>query len=150
MKNLLIVFSLMTLFFVSSCKKDDTTATPTKPKKDILVSKTWLISEVTGSGITAFNKTNAVGTNIYELGKVTLVFKADGIVTGTDNNGGAISAKWTLSTDETKINITGSGITGVDGEKTIVVLTDTNFNIQGMVTLPVFGTVDAVIKFVPK
>lgn len=149
MKNLSIVFSLVMLMFVASCKKEDTT-TPAKPKKDIIVLKTWIISDVTGSGISAYNRTTEVGKNIYELGKVTLIFKADGTVSGTDNNGTAISAKWTLSTDETKINITGSGITGVDGEKTILVLTETNFNIQGMVTLPTYGTVDAVIKFVAK
>ena len=149
MKNLSIIFSLLMLLLVSSCKKDDT-ATPAKAKKDILVSKTWIIFDVTGSGLTGYNRNTEVGKNLYELGKVTLIFKADGTVSGTDNNGVGIVAKWTLSADETKINITGSGVTGVDGEKTILVLTDTNFNIQGMVTLPTFGTVDAVIKFTPK
>lgn len=149
MRNLSFILSLALLIFVSSCKKDDAT-TPTKPKKDILVSKTWIISDVTGSGISAYNKNNAVGTNFYELGKVTLFFKVDGTVTGTDNNGTAISAKWTLSTDEAKINITGSGITGIDGEKTILVLTETNFNIQGIVAIPTLGNVDAIIKFIPK
>jgi hypothetical protein len=149
MKNLSIILSFTMLLFVLSCKKDENT-TPTKPKKDILVSKTWIISDVTGSGIIAFNKNNAVGTNLFELGKVTLIFKSDGTVTGTDNNGAAIAAKWTLSTDETKINITGSGITGVDGEKLILVLTETNFDIKGIVTIPTIGNVDATIKFIPK
>ena len=134
---------------MASCKKDDTT-TPTRAKKDILVSKTWIIFDVTGSGLTGYNRNTEVGKNVYELGKVTLIFNVDGTVTGTDNNGTALAAKWTLSTDEAKINITGSKITGVDGEKTILVLTETNFNIQGMVTLPNIGTVDAIIKFIAK
>jgi len=149
MKNLSIFLSLLMLSLVFSCKKDENT-TPAKPKKDILVSKTWIISEVTGSGIVGYNKNNAVGTNLLELGKVTLIFKSDGTVTGTDNNGAPISAKWNLSTDETKINITGSGITGVDGEKLILELTETTFNIKGFVTIPNLGSVDATIKFIPK
>jgi hypothetical protein len=151
MKNLSIIFSLTMLLLVSSCKKDETT-TPAKAKKDILVSKTWLLSDVTALGaVVVYNKDKKPTTdNIIDLSKVRLSFKTDGTMTGVDNTGKAISGgKWALSTDETKLTISNTNIIGVDGEQTVIQITETNLDVKGKV--PYAGTVvDATIKAIPE
>lgn len=141
----------MALLFVSSCKKDDA-ATPTRAKKDILVSKTWLLADVTALGaISVYNKDKKPSSdNLFDLSKVRLIFKTDGTMTGTDNNGKAISGgKWILSTDETKLTISNTGIIGVDGDQTVIQITETNLDIKGKV-LYLGNVVDATIKAIPE
>lgn len=152
MKHLLVVSALFVLAFVSSCKKDET-STPAKPKKEIISSKTWVVGEVTSSGISAYKRENKPADNLYDLSKVILKFNADGSLTGVDNNGNPVpSAKWSLSTDESKITITNTGINGLDGDLPIVQVTDLVFEVKGKVTLttPVAGTFDGNIKLVPQ
>lgn len=152
MKNLLIITSLIILGFVSSCKKDETT-TPAKSKKETISSKTWVVGEVTSSGISVYKKENRSADNIYDLSKVVLKFNADGSLTGVDNNGKAVpSAKWSLSSDESKITISNTGINGLDGELPIVQITETAFEVKGKVTLttPIAGTFDGNIRLVPQ
>ena len=152
MKNLLIITTLFVLGFVSSCKKDET-ITPAKSKKEIISSKTWVVGEVTSSGISAYKRENKPADNLYDLSKVVLKFNADGSLTGVDNNGKAVSsAKWSLSTDESKITITNTGINGLDGDLPIVQVTDPIFEVKGKVTLttPIAGTYDGNIKLVPQ
>ena len=152
MKNLLIITVLFVFGFVSSCKKDET-ASPAKSKKEIISSKTWVVGEVTSSGITVYKKENKPADNIYDLSKVVLKFNADGTLTGVDNNGKPVpSAKWSLSSDEAKITITNTGINGLDGDLPIVQVTDPIFEVKGKVTLttPIAGTFDGNIKLVPQ
>lgn len=152
MKNLLVITTLFLLGFVSSCKKDET-ATPAKSKREIISSKTWVVGEVTSSGISAYKRENKPADNLYDLSKVILKFNADGSLTGVDNNGKAVSsAKWSLSTDESKVTITNTGINGLDGDLPIVQVTDPIFEVKGKVTLttPIAGTYDGNIKLVPQ
>jgi hypothetical protein len=152
MKNLLIVSILFVLGFVSSCKKDET-VTPAKPKKEIIVSKTWIVNDVVVSGATVYTKG---GTDLANVGfaKVVLNFKSDGSITGSDNSGKALpsSAKWTLSTDETKLNLTNTGVPGLDGDLSIVQLIETNFELKGKIVIPQLGTTpnDVNVKFIPQ
>ncbi|PWK29198.1 hypothetical protein LV89_00036 [Arcicella aurantiaca] len=149
MKNLSIILAMVILGFVSSCKKDETT-TPAKTKTELITAKVWIINEVIALGTPVYTKG---GTDVLNLGfaKVSLSFKSDGSVSGFDNNGKTlpISAKWSLSTDETKIIISGSGITGLDGEALIIQLTDTNFEVKGKVTYQGI-TGDANLKMIPQ
>jgi hypothetical protein len=152
MKNLLSIFSLIMLLFVSSCKKDE--ATPAKPKKDIMTSKTWVVGEAIASGITVYTKG---GTDIANLGlaKVTLNFKADGSITGTDNTGKALptTAKWALSSDETKLNLVNTGVPGLDGDLTVVQIIETNLEVKGKLIVPQISTTvpsDVTLKLAPQ
>jgi hypothetical protein len=152
MKNLLIITVLFVLGFVSSCKKDETT-TPTKTKKEIITAKTWIVGEVISSNISVYKRENKPADNLYDLSKVVLKFNVDGSLTGVDNNGKAVpSAKWSLSTDESKITISNTGINGLDGDLPIVQVTDPIFEVKGKVTLttPIAGTFDGNIKLVPQ
>jgi hypothetical protein len=153
MKNLSIILSLTMLLFVSSCKKDDT-ATPTKPKKDILVSKTWIVGEAIASGITVYTKGGADVANLG-LAKVSLNFKSDGSITGIDNTGKALptTAKWTLSSDETKLNLVNTGVPGLDGDLTVVQIIETNLEVKGKIIVPQISTTvpsDVNLKLVPQ
>ena len=151
MKNSLIFFSLALLVFVSSCKKDDTT--PAKSKKEIIIANTWVVGEVISSNISVYKKGNKPADNIYDLTKVSLKFNSDGTLTGIDNNGKTVSgAKWILSTDETKITISNTGINGLDGELPIVQAIDMVFEVKGKITLttPIAGIFEGNIKLVPQ
>ena len=150
MKNLLTVTLLFVLGLVSSCKKDDST-TPTKSKKDIIVSKTWVGNEAVILGaVIVYKRGNKPADNLLDLDKVVLKFNSDGTLTGFDNTGKALSgAKWTISTDETKIIISGVGVVGIDGEKTIIQATEANLDLSGIV--PFNGqNVTATIKAIPQ
>jgi hypothetical protein len=152
MKNLLIILSSAILLFVSSCKKDE--ATPAKPKKDIMTSKTWVVGEATAAGITAYTKG---GTDLLNLGlaKVTLNFKSDGSMTGTDNTGKALPtvAKWTLSSDETKLNLVNTGVIGLDGDLTVVEIVETNIEVKSKLLISQINPVtpsDVTLKLAPQ
>lgn len=149
MKNLLIIVSLLFLGIVTSCKKDEVTV-PSKPKKEILTAKTWIISEVTSLGASVYTKG---GTDALNLGfaKVSLKFNSDATITGFDNSGKSLpsNAKWTLSTDETKLNILNSGLTGLDGDIPIIQLTETLLELKGKVTFQ-GNTFDGNLKMIPQ
>ena len=150
MKNLLIITVLFLFGFLSSCKKDET-ATPAKSKKDIISSKTWIGNEAVVLGaVIVYKRGNKPADNLLDLDKVALKFNSDGTLTGVDNTGKALSgAKWTISTDETKITISGVGVVGIDGEKTIIQATEANLDLNGIV--PYNGqNVSATIKAVPQ
>ncbi len=152
MKNLLVITTLFVLGLVTSCKKDEVTPS-TKSKKEIITAKTWTVGEVTSSGVTVYKKEVKPADNIYDLSKVSLKFNSDGSLTGVDNNGKAVSgAKWNLSSDESKITISNTGINGLDGDLPIVQVTDSVFEVKGKVTLttPIAGTFDGNIKLVPQ
>jgi hypothetical protein len=151
MKKLLIITVLFVLGFVSSCKKDEV-AVVTKTKKELLTAKTWVVSTVSalGGDGNVYKRGNKPADNLYDLDKVSLTFKADGSLTGVDNNGKAVtSAKWSFSTDESKLIISNTGIVGLDGELTIVQLTETVLEIKGKVTVQGI-TADGTIKAIPQ
>ncbi len=134
MKNLSIILVFAIFGLITSCKKDET-VTPTKTKTQLITAKVWVPNQVLASGTTTVYQRGATPTAIwFDLDKVSLTFKTDGTITGTDNTGKALAgAKWSLSTDETKIIISGSGISGLDGEALIIQLTDTNFEVKGTI-----------------
>lgn len=150
MKNLLIITVLFVVGFLSSCKKDEVVAT--KTRKELLTAKTWIVSTVSalGGDGNVYKRGNKPADNLYDLDKVSLTFKTDGSLTGVDNNGKAVTAaKWSLSTDESKLTISNTGIVGLDGELTIVQLTDTVLEIKGKVTVQGI-TADGTIKAIPQ
>ena len=134
MKNLSIILVFAIFGLITSCKKDET-VTPTKTKTQLITAKVWTPNQVLASGTTTVYQRGAMPTAIWvDLDKVSLTFKTDGTIAGTDNTGKALAgAKWSLSTDQTKVVISGSGIPGLDGEALIIQLTDTNFEVKGII-----------------
>jgi hypothetical protein len=147
MKNLLIITMLFIFGFVSSCKKDEVVV----PKKDLLTAKTWIIDEVLAYNTAkAYKRGGDPKENVFDLTKVVFNFKSDGTLVGVDNTGKTVTgAKWSFSSDESKITVSGTGIIGFDGELTLVTLSATNFEIKGKV--PYQGiSVDANVKMIPQ
>jgi hypothetical protein len=152
MKNLLIITVLFIMGFVSSCKKDETT-TPAKTKKELLTAKIWIASEATAFGQPAYKRGNKPADQIVDLDKVSLKFNTDGTITGIDNNGKTLSgAKWVLSTDETKLTISNSGVIGLDGDLPIVQLQESILEVKGKVVIPQLGStpIEANVKMIPQ
>lgn len=150
MKNLSIILTFVIFGLITSCKKDETT-TPAKTKSELITAKVWIPNQVVALGsVPVYQRGGVASANLFDLDKVVLTFKADGTISGTDNTGKALSgAKWNLSSDETKIVISGSGITGLDGEALIIQLTDTNFEVKGKATVQGI-TGEANLKMIPQ
>jgi hypothetical protein len=91
--------------------------------------------------------------NLYDLSKVTFNLNSNGTVTGTDNNGTAITGgTWAFNSDQSKVvltNVTIQGGLALSGEFTLIQLNDTNFDIQGNVSY-MGQTGNAVVKMIAK
>lgn len=150
MKNLFICFAVLVTLF-SSCKSNDN-PTPTKTKTEYISAKVWILDNLTVNGIILlYQKGNT--QNLYDLSKVTFNLNSNGTVTGTDNNGAAITGgTWAFNTDQSKVvltNVTIQGGLALSGEFTLIQLNDTNFDIQGNISY-MGQTGNAVIRMIAK
>lgn len=149
MKNLSLILAFIISTLILSCKKDEAT-TPAKTKKELLTAKTWVISEVNAfsGSVVIYKRGNS--TNTYDLDKASLKFNADGTLTATDETGKAITgAKWVLSSDETKLTISNTGILGLDGDLPLIQIQESLLEVKGKANVQGI-TVEANIKATPK
>ncbi|MCU0468428.1 MAG: hypothetical protein MUF58_07485 [Arcicella sp.] len=149
MKNLTVILAFIVSIFVTSCKKDEV-ATPAKSKKELLTAKTWIISEVNifSGSVVVYKRGNTANT--YDLDKVSLKFNNDGTLSATDDTGKAVTgAKWVLSSDESKVTISNTGILGLDGDLPLVQIQENLLEVKGKVNVQGIP-VEANIKATPK
>jgi hypothetical protein len=120
MKHLFIYIFASFLFI--SCEKS--TTEPIIAQNALLSNPTWQIqkSSAIGGGFNLdFDKN--VNYDHFQLAKVRVKFEPTGAVSGIDNNGNVIKdGVWKLIEDEKKLEISGTGIFGIDGTLIIVTL----------------------------
>jgi hypothetical protein len=115
-------FLILVLFFSISCEKSTTETIITQ--NALLSNPTWQIqkSSAIGGGFN-LNFDKNVNYDPFQLAKVRVKFEPTGAVSGIDNNGNVIKdGAWKLIEDEKKLEISGTGIFGIDGTLTIVTL----------------------------
>lgn len=150
MKKYSILVFLFVITFVMSCKKDDPTPTPTKTKTEIISAHSWQVNTAIASGLLTIYQKGGT-SNAIDLSKVTLVFKADGTLTGTDQNGAAFStAKWVFASSETKITFSNLPISSLNNITfDITQLTDANFDAKGDITYSGQAYPGSILKLIP-
>jgi hypothetical protein len=104
-----------------SCKESINNSIP--PSTD-LTSTTWQIqkSSAKGGGYN-LNFDKNVDYDPFQLAKVRVKFEPNGSVSGIDNNGNVVKGGvWKLIENETKLEVSDTGIFGIDGTLTIITL----------------------------
>jgi hypothetical protein len=113
---------VLVLIFFAGCEKS--TTDPIITQNTLLSNPTWQIqkSSAVGGGFNlSFDKN--VNYDPFQLAKVRVKFESNGAVSGIDNNGNAIKdGTWKLIENETKLEISGTGIFGIDGMLSIITL----------------------------
>lgn len=120
MKHLFIYIFASFLFI--SCGKNITE--PIIAQNALLTNPTWQIQKSSAIG-GGFNLNFDKNTNYdpFQLAKVRVKFEPNGTVSGIDNNGNVIKdGTWKLIENEKKLEISGTGIFGIDGTLAIVTL----------------------------
>ncbi|WP_026994213.1 hypothetical protein [Flectobacillus major] len=144
------LFLVGLLLVVSSCKKNSVTV---KTNTEKLTAKVWLVEEANAAGgvVVVYKKDQA--NNGYDLSKVRLEFLSNGTIRGVDNNGNSsTSGTWKFVENETKIEISGINLAGVNfGTIQVIRLEDANFDFKGKASIPQLGIpeTEATIKMIP-
>ncbi|WP_128546791.1 hypothetical protein [Larkinella soli] len=125
-----LLFLLLGVSFLWSCKKDDDGTQPAAQTKTQLVARTWEVQsgQATVGALPTLNiYTKGAAQNPADLSKFRLAFNSNGQVTQTNIDGSNQTGTWKLGENDTKITISGSQITDT---WTIDNLTDKNLDIS--------------------
>ncbi len=137
MKKISLIVLVNLLFF--ACKKNDLSVNSPTEKEKLIIANTW---EIKYFNLTNFKfgnfPTNVEYTKnqiikpILSFDKVRITFKKDFSLSAIGASGNSVySGKWYFLANETKINITDSGLPGLDGETDVIKLTDDILVLQG-------------------
>ena len=129
MKPLNLFCLLFFIVFVSSCKKDSVTNTPTtKTKIEILTSHTWMYDEYfrfyNGTTPTLYFKKGRTN-NYLDLTLNRVTFRTDGTYTEITETGSTLNGTWKFLNNETQVQVVNSVGTFTS---TIIILDDTKYH----------------------
>ncbi len=148
MKQIKLVFFLLIGFLVSNCTKVNEPKTPS----EILKSTTWMVESTQATGYLTgliYQRGRTAEGSQYDMSKIRVTFYSDGTVSAIDNTGNAQSkGKWSLSENDTKINITSAGNELLNGVGVINALTTTDFTFSGERTYQ-SQLVKATVRMIP-
>jgi hypothetical protein len=133
-----LVLAVVSLANLNSCKKDDeTTPTPTLTKTDLLTAKSWKVTDVKIAGQTIFDSPLVEACEKDDLTK----FNANKSITFDEgaekcdaSSPQSRTGSWEFTTNETKLNMTdsdGSVVEGTISTFTSTTLIVTEPNIYG-------------------
>ncbi len=148
MKQIHTLFFLFIGFIFSQCTKVD----EPKTRAEILQSTTWMVETTEASGYLTgliYQRGRTPEGNPYDMSKIRVTFYADGSVSAIDNTGNAQSkGNWSLSDNDTKINISSAGNELLNGVGTINSLTTSEFSFSGERTYR-SQAVRATVRMIP-
>lgn len=131
MKQIQSLVILFISLFTIACNKVE----EPKTKAEILQSTTWMVESTLASGYLTgliYQRGRTPEGSQYDMSKIRVTFFADGKVSAIDNTGNAqTSGKWSLSENDTKINISSAGNELLNGVGNIEDLTTTSFTFSG-------------------
>ncbi|MES2730958.1 MAG: hypothetical protein V4714_04390 [Bacteroidota bacterium] len=107
LNKLFLLLALSGLFLMSSCKKKD----EPKPAKEV-IAISWKVSQVKEDGIVVYSSSATTNTSNYS--KFNLAFTATD-VTLLEFDGTKFTGKWSLSSTNTVLDLTGLTPTPTDG-----------------------------------
>jgi hypothetical protein len=144
------VLILLFIIIAIGCKKDDTIVLSSTDT--ILTTSTWMIQKSSGVGggyNYSFDRNN--GADPFQFAKVRLKLETNGSISGIDNNGNAIkNATWKYSETDKKMEISGTGIFGIDGTLDIVTLQSDLVEVKNTLKVPQLSSnVDLKATLVP-
>jgi hypothetical protein len=160
MKRKIILFTICSIFFQAffiSCKKDKTSAAPTKAQ--LITAKSWYFSAASidqnndGVGDTSIPPSVLLACYTDNF----LTFSANG--TGVSDEGAlkcntsnpqTTNFTWSFTNAEQNVNFTATIFPGATGDFKIITLNDTQLILSKLTTLPGFSSPSTVIiTFIP-
>jgi len=119
----------------TSCKNENGLLSPSE---ELLSTPTWNIQEATGKGAGYdYLYRLGQGPDPFQFSKVRIKLNSNGTVTGTDNNGNPIKdASWKYYGSEKRMEISGTGVFGIDGSQEVLVLEVSIVKIKNLLKVP--------------
>lgn len=111
-----------------------------------------MIQKASGKGAGydySFSRDN--GPDPFQFSKVRIKLESNGTITGTDNNGNALkNANWKYDDSVKRMEISGTGIFGIDGSLEVLTLQTTLVEIKNSLKVPQLNaTIDLNATLVP-
>lgn len=118
----------------------------------ILTKSTWMIQKSSGKGGSydySFDRES--GLDPFQFAQVRIKLEANGSITGIDNNGKALkNATWKYNDTEKTIEISGTGIFGIDGTLQVLTLQAALVEVKNTLKVPQLNaTIDLKATLVP-
>ena len=147
MRSILFLFCLL---FIGSCQMES--SLDPKTKREILLSTTWQIQEVSASGYlngTVYQRGRTADGSQYDMSKVRLTFYSNGTCQAIDNTGNnTASGKWKLINNDTQLQISETNYFVLDGIGEVKSLLKSEFVFSGTRTYK-STYINASVRMVP-
>lgn len=137
------------IIFIWGCKQNEVKI---NSNEGILTTPTWMIQKASGKGAGydySFILDN--GPDPFQFTKVRIKLEPNGNISGVDNNGNALkNANWKYDDSAKRMEISGTGIFGIDGSLEVLTLQTTLVEIKNSLKVPQLNaTIDLNATLVP-
>ena len=136
------ILTIISLMVLVSCKNNEVTQAISK--NPLLSQHVWMIQTANsvGSGYD-FSFSRGVTMDPFQLGMVRVKFREDGTIWGIDNIGNEVkNGAWKYYEADNRIEVSGTGIFGIDGNLNIVSLNKDSLEVNNVLKI---SQLDAIV-----